>query len=293
MYSRTSYCLSVLALALCSAVAFSQNSFARDSDYDFDFDSRDRESLETKHLLNVGGGISSPALTSSTYGNPSGLVYNQSTKLVGSVATGFQAPDLLGNGIRLLTGNSYVGGALGIETYNNTTDEDGSLTYLNFGLATYIEKINLSVGLAGNYRLARRGRIPGPQYEKTWTGNLGALFNPFGGFRLGFTLFGLSQGIEAGGVGTAISLNKYSILSIDAATTKQGNGLVVKPALGINASPFQLSYGYGIQVDENQANTAIAVGNTIGLGYEFTQSLRLEAYYNQASLYYVGANMKF
>jgi hypothetical protein len=251
------------------------------------------DALEEEHLMSIGSGISAPALTSSTFGNPSGLVYNNTTKLVGSLATGFGNESILGNSFRLVTGNAFVGGALGIETYNNTADEGGSLTYVNFGLGTYVEAINLAFGISGNYRLAARGTVPGPYAEKTWAGNIGLLYNPFGAFRAGLTLFGANRDLEAMGAGVALSLNKYSVISFDAATTKQGNGLVVKPALGINASPFQLTYGYGVQIDKDNYNPAITAGNTIGLGFVFTPSLRLEAYYNQNALYYLGANMRF
>lgn len=249
--------------------------------------------FDSERNLSVGGSISSPSITPVFGENPGGLVNNYTPKFLGVVATDRKRPDLLGNAFFFYTGNGDVGADIGFQSFNNAMDESGSLSFFNFGLATYSQALNASIGFDGIYRFkGNSAPVASNKPDDTWAANLGVLYNPHGTFRFGTTIYDVSSGISAYGAGISSDINGSSTLAVDASINKRGQGLTVKPALGINASPFQISYGYGLQVDHS-SESGLTNGNTFGLGFEFSPSVLVEAHYNRNTLFYLGSTIRF
>ncbi len=258
---------------------------------------------DSLHNHTVGGGVSSASETPRERENPAALVFNQGPKIQVSVDSAEVAADSpntpnakhysqsLGNRFQFYTGNKFAGGTLGVETFNNVSDSLGSLSYLNFGLATFAETIDTSIGLSGTYRFVKPGQGVGPKGENTWTANLGAIFNPHGTVRVGANAYGIDRGFKAVGAGLSVDVNAFSTLSFDASTSDRFNGTVIKPAIGVVALPFMISYGYGMRVGDTSNEFGITSGNTLSLGMQFTPGFRLEASYNQATLFHLGASI--
>ena len=245
------------------------------------------------HNLSVGGGVAAPSETAFSGENAAGLIYNRRPSVLAFLAAGPLYPNLLSNGLGFLAGNGMAAVSLGVQTYNNAQDQSGNISTFNFGVATYSSFINMSFGLNGVYRF-QNSSAPSlaASQEPTWTADLGMLYNPFGNFRLGLNLYGLSKGVTAGAVGFAANVNPFSLVSLDVSTNNQGRGLTFKPGIGVRASSFNLAYSYGMQLDKS-ADSGITAGNTIGLGYEFNPTFRLQGYYNSFVPYYLGATVSF
>lgn len=245
-------------------------------------------------IVSVGGAVSTPSETPVNGENPAGLVFNNGPKVTASIETHpKKIYGLLGNSYGFFTGNHLVGGKIGARTYSNSSDSSGAISYFDFGLATYSEYMNIAFGLDGYYRFRKQGTIPIAQEEKSWATNLGMIINPMGVFRLGLTGYGIGQGIEAVGAGVSGDVNQYSTMGVDVSTAGNGGALTVKPSIAIIASPFMITYGYGVRFGDENASAGIPKGNTLGLGFQLSQSLRIQGSYNQHSLYYLSAAISF
>lgn len=253
-----------------------------------------KNSSEKLRIVSVGGAVSTPSETPVNGENPAGLVFNSEPKVTASIETHPKKTyGLMGNAYNFFTGNRLVGGRIGARTYSNSSDSGGSISYFDFGLATYSEYMNIALGLDGYYRFRKQGTIPAAQEEKAWATNVGMIINPMGVFRLGLTGFGIGQGIEAVGAGVSGDVNQYSTLGVDASTAGSGGALTVKPSIAILASPFMITYGYGVRFGDVNASAGIPKGNTLGVGFQLSQSLRIQGSYNQHSLYYLSAAISF
>lgn len=253
-----------------------------------------KNSSEKLRIVSVGGAVSTPSETPVNGENPSGLVYNAGPKVTASIETHpKKVYGLLGNAYSFFTGNRMVGGKIGGRTYGNSSDSSGAVSYFDFGLATYSDYMNIALGLDGYYRFKKQGTVPPAEEEKAWATNLGMIVNPMGVFRLGLTGYGIGQGIEAAGVGVSGDVNQYSTLSVDASTAGNGGALTVKPSIAILASPFMITYGYGVRFGNEFASAGIPKGNTLGIGFQLSQALRIQGSYNQHALYYLNGAISF
>ena len=264
----------------------------RDRGSDFSDFGQDHRNDERLHILSIGAGVSAPSETVVNGENPAGLIYNRRPKLLALVRSGGKFDELLGDGAAFYAGNGLAAAMIGAETFSNTEDQNGSFSYFNFGLGTLIQPLNVAVGLNGSYRFQKKGTLPEPDQQVTWTTNAGLLVNPFGTLRLGFEVYDISQSISGYGFGGAAQINPFSTFSLDASMATGGRGLTVKPSIGVIAGSFQMMYGYGVHVDKD-VNSYIRPGNTFGLGFEANSTFQIQAFYNQLSLYQFGATIKF
>lgn len=243
--------------------------------------------------LSVAGAVAAPSSAGFIGENPAGLIYNSTPSIQGFIASDKDHPELLSNGISVGAGNGLAAATLGVQSFANATDDRGSITRLNFGLATYAESLGTVIGLSGAYRFTNRAsRAVDPGLEATWTANLGLLFNPFGIFRLGLNLYELDKGMTGAAAGVSAKLNSSSVLSIDAGADNRGRGLTVKPGIGVTAGALSLTYAYGMQVDR-EVRSNIAPGNTIGVGLQATDTVHVVGYYNHFELYSLSVKLRF
>jgi hypothetical protein len=293
----------ITGLALVAAALCAFPGQARADDYDFGGSSRrgsgrsgfgrGERDEDRKHTLSVGSGLASPSETAFFGENPSGLIYNRQPSVLGFVASGPLHPDLISNGLAFVAGNGWAAASLGIQSYNNTRDSSGNITTFNFGVATYADFMDLAFGLNGMYRFRTSQSVDVAAADApTWTADLGFLYNPFGRFRVGLNFYDLSQGVTAAAIGVAAELNPYSVVTLDASTDRRGRGLTLKPGIGVRAAGVHLAYSFGMQVDQS-AESGITAGNTLGLGYEFNSTFRIDGYYNQVVPYFLGATVSF
>lgn len=254
--------------------------------------SSSRKSDSATYSLSVAGGVAGPSFLGFRRENPAGLIYNQNGRILGYLATDRDHPETLSNGLSFLAGNGEAAASIGVQSFNNATDEGGSITRLNFGMATYSETLNLSMGLSGSYRFQKPSHAVAPELQPTWTADLGLLYNPFGTIQIGAQAYDLSRGVSAFGAGVATHINSFSLLAVDVSTNNRGRGLTLKPGLGVRAAAFHITYGYGMQAEEDRGvATGISVGNTLGVGYEFSPQFRMLGSYNQFSTYFLGATI--
>jgi hypothetical protein len=248
---------------------------------------------ERPYTLSVGSGVAAPSETAFFGENPSGLIYNRGASVLGYVAAGPQHPELISNGLSFIAGNGWAAASLGVQSYTNTSDSNGNIISFNFGASAYSRFLNTAFGLNGMYRFGNEsthGVSPGN--TPTWTANIGALYNPFGQFRVGLNVYDLSKGVSAVALGMAADINRFASLTLEGSTNNRGQGLTLKPGIGVRAAHVHIAYSYGMQVDHS-ATSGITAGNTLGLGYEFNQSFRLDAYYNHVVPYFLGATVSF
>lgn len=242
------------------------------------------------YSLTVGGGVASPSSMAFFGENPAGLVYNVGANMLGYLATDQQYPNLLSNGLSFMAGNGLAAASIGVQSFNNASDSGGAITRANFGVATFVDRLNVAVGLNGSYRFTAPGDSIDPALSPTWAADAGLLFNPYGPIRFGFTAYNLDQGVTALGAGISAHVNSVSVLSLDASTDNHGQGLTVKPGIGVHAGAMNLTYAYGMQANKN-GTSGISTGNTIGLGYCFNPQFSLLGYYNQFSTFFLGAQI--
>jgi len=249
------------------------------------------DDFEMGHVLSVGAGISSPSVTSALGENPAGLMYNQQPKFLGEAALTQNSLNNLGLGGLFYLGNGFVGGGLGIETFNGQGNNAGNLTLLNFGIGAEIQAINLSFGATGTYTLSQNGTTNGAGSGSIWTGNVGLLYNPNGPFRIGVTGFHLASTTRAIGAGIAADASTWATFALDGTINIDGTGPVIKPAMGIHLNDFQCTLGYGLVLDSSAMNW-IRQGGSLGVGVRLSPNFHLQAYYNHLALYYFGLTIR-
>lgn len=302
----TIFVASALALPwLASTQAFAYGDYDSGSSYDSGYGSggssygssgfsprgdRRAGGQQDTYSLSIAGGIAAPSLTGFFGENPAGMIYNQHGTATGYIASDRDDSGLLSTGLGFGAGNGWASAMVGIQSFNNASDDRGSITKFNFGAATYISPIDTAVGLSGSYRFQTGSRAVDPSTEPTWTADLGLLFNPYGTFQVAATAYELSKGMTAMGAGLAAHINPFSTFALDASVDRHGRGLTVKPGLGVRAGPLNLTYAYGMQVDKS-APAGITAGNTLGLGYEFSRRFRVIGYYNHYATYYLGGTI--
>jgi hypothetical protein len=228
------------------------------------------------HLLSLAGGIASPSFNSSLFENPAGLVFNHETRVLGSVASETSNLNPLDLGVGLYLGNGSIGGAFNL---NDNTASSGGLGY-SVGLGASIDSLGVAFGAA-----LHSGSGLGTSCD------LGLLFGPKNKVHGGFTAYDVTNGISAFGGGIAADVGSGASLGVDASTTPKFKGTTFKPGLSVQASSLQLSMGYGFSVD--QSNTSyLRTGVSVGAGVKLTESLHLQAYYNELEEYFAGLSVK-
>jgi len=248
---------------------------------------------ETRFTPSVAGSIASPSDQGIFGENPTGLIYNNRIRLLGTFSSVRGYGDSLGSGLSLFTGNGLAAASIGVLTVPNTQDRDGTVTLFSFGVATYAEALDIAVGLNGIYRFSKsRDVSAGAGNVPTWSSDLGFLYNPYGQAHIGATLYDLSRGVTAVGIGLSTSLNSSSIVAIDASTNNHGRGLTIKPGIAVLADALSISYGYGMKVEKG-VQTGITEGNTLGLGYAFNPQFKLQGYFNLVTPWYLGGTISF
>lgn len=257
----------------CTAILISSNAFAQRY-------GGGGGGSEGVNLLSIGAGISSPSVTSAIGENPAGLIANQTTKLLVSGFSENSSFDPLGLGGTMYFGNGTVGAGLG---YQKVTDGGGSA--MVFGLAGEITAMNLAFGAAGSYQLS-------DGFADRLGLDLGLQFNARGPLKFGATAFNVNGGVNSYGAGVSYDANPSARLVIDASVNDDFEGLRLKPALGVTVQKFQITYGYGIEIDDT-ASSFIRGGSALGLGYEFGRNFHLQGYYNQIAKYYIAGMFRF
>ena len=261
--------LSVVALLLTASPAFARG---------FSSSSGGTESM---NLLSIGAGIASPSVTSALSENPAGLVSNETPKILGVISTENNSWDPLGYGGFFFTGNGAVGAGIGVQNYSGVAN--GST--LQFGVAAEITQLAMTIGASGSYALSNG-------IGDRFGADLGLQFNARGPFKVGLAAFNVNGGPDSYGAGFSYDANPNARIVLDASVNNNFDGLRLKPALGITVQKFQITYGYGIKVD-NTVGSFIRDGSALGLGYEFGHAFQLQGYYNQIAKYYVAGMFRF
>lgn len=251
------------------------------------------DDFEMNHTLSVGAGIASPSVTSSLFENPAGLSYNLQTKFLaegGSTNNNFNP---IGLGGLFFLGNGFVGGGIGVQTFNGQGDNAGLLTQLDFGIAAEISSMNISFGATGSYLIQRSGFPQGAWYNSNWSSDVGLIYNPRGEVRLGVTAFNVINGVDAIALGIAGDASSWATFVLDGSMNpRTATGKVLKPAMGIHLMDFQFTLGYGLPLD-NGSDNWIRRYSSFGLGIRLSYNWHFQAYYNQLALYYLGLTVKF
>jgi hypothetical protein len=199
--------------------------------------------------------------------------------------------DHLASGAIFGAGNGSAAASVGVQSFTNAADSDGPVTNFTFGLATKIAPLRTTLGLSGAYRFENNNRASAPESTPTWSADLGLLFTPTEALQIGTKLYGLSQGVTAGGVGIAAQISSHSVLALDMSADNHGRGMTFKPGIGVRAANLNLSYAYGMQLDKS-AMSGITPGNTLGLGYDFTPKFRVMGFYNHFATYFFSATVE-
>ncbi|HUP56658.1 MAG TPA: hypothetical protein VM598_04340 [Bdellovibrionota bacterium] len=228
----------------------------------------------SSRTVSIGAGISSPSRTSALLENPAGLTLNEATRVQGALFSGNDSFDPLGFSGGIYFGNGSAGGAA--EIARTGTDQ----TRLDLGLAAQIS--SLALGAHVRTDLGDGGG---------WGADIGAIFNPKNKLRFGALLYGVTGGIDGFGAGIASSVSSEATFALDAATDGDGNGLTLKPTLGVDLNTVQLVFGYGLELEES-GGSPIPEGVALGLGLRLSQSAHLVGYYNQLDRYYFGVIFK-
>jgi hypothetical protein len=267
-----------LGAFVLSAFTQSSSSHARGTAYSMG-------GFETDHLLSVGGGISSPSMTSALGENPAGLIYNQSFKLLTQVASGNEQLNPLGYGAGIFAGNGSVGGGMVLQGFNNQTGTtSGNVLLLNWGLAAEFPSINMAWGFTGTRTISATGDVRGTGSGTTWCVDTGVIFNPRGSNRIGATIYQLLDDVDAVGLGYALDPSPWATFAVDASYTTKARTTVVKPSLSFHLSKFQMSSGYGLRVQGTEWSW-IRQGLSLAVGFEVTPHFSIQAYYNHLAQY--------
>jgi hypothetical protein len=245
------------------------------------------DDFETGHILSIGGGVSSPSVTSSLGENPAGLAYNHQTKLLGALAGANSSFNPMGTGGLFFLGNGYVGGGLGVQSFSSQRSDNNtsSITLFTYGIAAYITGLNISFGASGSYAFQGGGNAGGTGASTPWGLDLGLIYNPKGEVRFGASAFNVVNGVNTIGVGIAADASTYATFALDATADQNINGKTIKPAMGIHLMDFQFTLGYGVRLDEVASNW-IRQGGSFGLGLRLTPMIHLQGYYNHIAQYY-------
>ncbi len=237
---------------------------------------------ENAHSLATAAGIASPSMSNDgSLENPVGYAYNASGKLQLYGSAPGTPLDSYNLGGQLLFGKGYVGGALG---YRHSTTPGSNTSYVTGGLSAIVRGPEIGLGLSG---LVRAGGTQGSSADM----NLGMLFNPYGKIRIGATAYSLMGGIDYYGVGVAFAPNPQFTLSIDAAANGSLKGLGLQPGLSIHLTNLQLSASYGLHLDKS-VGSPIDNELSAGIGAWLTHALLLQFYYQHASKYFVGIELR-
>lgn len=246
---------------------------------------RGMEDFETPHNLSYAAGFASPSQTNALFENPSGLMYNQAFKILAQGVTNSSDFSVPGGSLGLFLGNGFVGGAL---TFDFASARSGGTQgTLNAGLGTFISPANLAFGVSANYSLWNlTGGSTGLANNSIWGINSGLLYNPQGEWRIGLTGNQIGTGNECVGLGFAWDPGGWATLALDASKFVRGDGIALKPGMGLHFYNFQMSIGWGIPLQPGAYS--MRIGPELGLGVRFSYNVHLQAYYNHLTLYQVG-----
>jgi hypothetical protein len=106
----------------------------------------DRDGDASVNELSVAGAVAAPSSAGFFGENPNGLLYTTQPRLNAFLTSHKDHPELLSNGLSFSAGNEQAAASIGAQSFNNVTDDRGSITHFNFGAATYIEGL-MAVGL--------------------------------------------------------------------------------------------------------------------------------------------------
>ncbi len=238
---------------------------------------------EVNHSLSIGGGISSPSITSALVENPAGLGHNRRFNLLASAVSDDDDHDHVGLGGHLYLGNGSIGAGLGLQNYSTTGGRTDHKIF-NYGAGLIVDPLDIAIGAAAATRL-------GDSSTAAFSTNVGALFNPRGTTRLGFTAFDINHQFNQWGAGIASDIDPAATFAVDFSTNKGRRAKTIKPSLGIHLADLQLVAGYGIKLDDD-AGSWIRRGSSFGIGLKLTRNALLQAYYNQLSLFYAALRLE-
>lgn len=241
------------------------------------------------HLISVGAGISSPSGTTSLTENPAGLIYNQGFTTQFSGSSENKPPsDPWDLGFGGFMGNGTVGGALKVDDMVNGTRRNSSSgsssSSLEGGLGVDFNSLNSAVGTSCGTSLGSTVSVS--------CSNFGWIYAPTNSPRLGVQVV-TSPGPTEYGAGVAGEVGSNATLALDASTTTQGGGVGFKPGIGFNLQPIQFAVGDGFGT-ENGTNTGlIRTGFSAAIGVSASQTVQLEAYYDQIAEFYFALDVRF
>ncbi len=222
--------------------------------------------------VSIGAGIASPSRTSALLENPAGLTLNEATRIQAAAFSGNDSFDPLGYSGGVFFGNGNAGAAAQIRR----TGADATV---------------LDLGIAASLSSFAFGASASKDFDGGWDSNIGAIFNPKNKVRFGALVYGVIGGPDGYGAGIASSISSDATIALDAAVNNDGEGLTLKPSLGVDFKTIQIVFGYGLEADDN-GGSPIPEGFSLGLGFQITQSVHLVGYHNQLDEYYLGVIFK-
>lgn len=255
------------------------------------------------HTLMAGGGIAHPSATTAIGTNPAGLIYNTGMRLSHGSAIDDSRSGTIGQQGLLLGGNSFFGAAVGISDYQNTAADPngfstvGSGTLFQGGWAGHIQKSRLAFGMSlvapitGGRIVQNSGSSTANQPAPSFTNqgaavNAGVIFDPFGSTRFGFSLLGMSGGIETIGFGLAFDIVDNVSLVGDLIYSKSSKSMDVIPGLNFSTQYFSLSANYGSRM-MGDGWTYGREGFGGGIGFTAMKELSVTVQYHQIQKFMV------
>ena len=217
--------------------------------------------------LSTSGGIAAASSSSAVFQNPALLIYNSSFKLTTQAGAedSFSHPTFRGG---ILGGNGSFGGAAGV-----SSNHGGDSTSAFYGLGVSLGSLGASLGVSGSTNLSSSGGS---------TFNAGLAVHPMEQFRMGFTTFGLNDGVNEWGAGFATTLASSLNFVLDATLASKASHLAAQPGILVGGPPAALTVSYGIGGGSAELSDGLALGGSIQVG----SSASLQIYYNQLSRYY-------
>ena len=162
---------------------------------------------------------------------------------------------------------------------------------IDFGLAAYVEALNLSIGFSGGFTLLSVGPVWGSYSGASWGGDLGVILFPNERFRVGATAYQVLAGVRAVGLGFAFELSPWADFVLDSTWNPYEGTVALLPAFGVHLWNFQMQLAYGFRLLGTEW-TWLRQGFSAGIGFELSYNLLFQFYYNHLSLYSAGLTLR-
>ena len=228
----------------------------------------DTKSDGAEQALSSSGGIVAPGGPTAVFQNPAGLTLNSGFAFTGQAGASdsFQQPFLRAG----LIGGGASYGLIGGLT-QTTSDAKSTSAFYGLGVAA---SAGLSIGVAGQTGISNAGGT---------SLNAGILFSGSLPINLGFTAFGLEDGVQEWGAGISNKSGPVYFL-LDGAYNSRSKHFGLKPGVKVGNPEAALSLSYGLA--DAGSTLQLSEGFTVG-GSLIFGSGSIQAYYNDFAKFYL------